>query len=179
MSNLLNTLEMILEEKDKKVEGTYVGAKFSKKTIKELKNLMKEVKVPKPLASDKFHTTIIFSRTKFPDDFEALGKLDKPWIGIPKSFDIFTGRNKQNCLVLKYECKDQVDRHKLLMKEYNATYDWPEFKVHLTMSYDCGDFDFKSIKIEDYIKDIEIIEEYTEPLQLEWLANKDKKESDE
>lgn len=170
---LLTELDVILEkDEQKKVDGTYVGATFGSATIKKLKKMIKDLNIPKPVSSDKFHTTTIFSRTKFPDDFKALGKLDPPWKAIPDGFDLFTGRNKQKCLVLRYKCKEQVKRHEFLMDEYKASYDWPTFKCHLTLSYDCGDFDITKYNPKDYIDEIIIDNEYTEPLQLDWLANK-------
>ena len=141
--------------------------------------MIKELKIPNPLSDDKFHTTIIFSRKKFPDDFKALGKLKEPWKGKPVAFDIFTGQNGQNCLVLKYDCSEQRKRHEKLMKDYEATYDWPEYKIHLTLSYDCGDFDVKKHDPKKLINEIVIEEEYTEDLNLNWLANKDKDEKKE
>lgn len=177
--NLLRELMLIEEEKDKKESGgTYVGAKFDKATCKALTKMMKDLKIPKPLSEDNFHTTIIFSRKPFKEGFEALGDLKEPWVGKPLAFDIFTGRNDQNCLVLKYDCPEQKKRHEKLMKEHDATYDWPEYKVHLTLSYDCGDFDAKSIKPAEYLKEIVIANEYTTALDLDWLANKDKKKDD-
>jgi len=177
MSLLAELLILEAKKKEEKVDGTYVGAKFDEETVKNLSKMMNDIKIPNPLDEKDFHTTIIFSRTKFPENFEALGDMKKPWIGTPKEFDIFTGRNGQNCLVMKYECAEQVKRHKKLMKENNATYDWPEYKVHLTLSYDCGDFDPKKFDPKDYINQIVINNEYTTPLELDWLANKDKDDS--
>lgn len=175
MNLLKELLDVILiEKKTDKSDGTYVGAKFSSKTIKDLEKLLKELKIPNPISSDKFHTTIIFSRKKFPDNFKAKGKLDPVWKGTPKDLEIFPTRDSgKNALVLRYTCKEQKDRHEFLMDEYKATYDWPEYKIHLTLSYDCGDFDIKNIKITDYIDAIEVSEEYTEGLKLDWLTNKD------
>lgn len=172
--------ELMLIEKNnenKKVDGTYVGAKFDKTTVKNLSKLMKKLDVSNPLEEDNFHTTIIFSRTKFPDDFEALGDMKKPWTAIPEKFEIFTGRNGQKCLVLCYNCDEQRERHEKLMKDYDATYDWPEYKLHVTLSYDCGDFDPTKYDPNDYIKKIVINNEYTTALELDWLANKDKDDS--
>lgn len=174
---MFNLLKMLLETKNKKEkqEGTYVGAKFSEETENNLKKFMTDINVPKPLAAKDFHTTIIFSRKKFPNTFKPLGKIKDGWKATPTSLDIFTGRNGQNCLVLKYTCDDQKKRHEYLMEKYKATYDWPEYKLHLTLSYDCGDFDVKAIKVKDYIQELTIDKEYEEDLQLDWLANKDKK----
>lgn len=171
---MLNELNLLIEEKKKeeKVEGTYVACTFDKATVKKIKDMIKKLKVPNPLPSAKYHTTTIFSRNKFPDDFKALGKLDPSWKGTPVEFDIFTGRDQQKCLVLKYNCNKQKERHHELMDKYKATYDWPEYKMHLTLSYDCGDFDHKKHDPKEYIDEIVIDSEYTEPLQLDWLAKK-------
>lgn len=133
---------------------------------------MKENNIKNPIQRDKMHTTIIFSRKRV-DDIEPLGKMKTPWIGKPEKFEIFQTRDEgKNALVLRYKCKEQENRHKKLMKDHKAEYDWPEYKMHLTLSYDCGDLDLNKLSDVSSIGNIEIDNEYKEDLQLDWLANK-------
>ena len=161
-------LETLSEGLKESKTGTYVAVTFSKDTVKRIKAFMKDNDVPNPLASDKLHTTLIYSKKHLPD-FKAQGKLDEPWIGKVTGLDIFKSQQGNNCLVARFDCKEAVARHKEIMKEHEATYDYPEFKLHFTLSYDCGDFDEKSIKDPaKSIGNIEIVEEYTEDLNLDW-----------
>lgn len=171
----MNLLEELVQLAESKNAGTYVGARFSKETVDKLKQVIKKLKVKNPLPEEKFHTTIIFSKSPFPKNFKPLGKLDTPWEVIPEKFSLFTGKSDKKCLVIEYDCKEQRKRHEHLMKKYDADYPWPEYKMHVTLSYDCGDFDIEQ-DVKEFIDKIFIDEEYSEPLQLEWLANSDKKD---
>ena len=171
MNLIASLIKMINEKKEESVDGTYVGAHFSKDTIKQLKKALKELKIPNPLAEEKFHTTIMYSTNYF--DFEAKGKLDPPWIGTPDKLEIFPTQSGKNALVLRYKCDEQKDRFDYIMKNYNAKYTFPEYKIHLTLSYDCGDFDIKDVDIKKYVDKIEIVEEYSEPLKLDWNNDND------
>lgn len=162
----------LFEKKSEPVKGTYAAVKFSKDTMDNIKDFVDKHNIPNPLPSDKYHTTLIYSRKYLPD-FKSKGKYDEPLIGKPEKLEIFETQDKKNALVLRYECKDLTDRHNEIMDEHKATYDFPEYKIHITLSYDCGDFDPKSIKdIEDEIKPIEIVEEYDDELKLDWAKDK-------
>jgi 2'-5' RNA ligase len=59
------------------------------------------------------------------------------------------------------------------MKKHDATYDFPEYKPHITLSYDIGDLDEKNLPdIGKYVDEIGIDEEYGEDLDLNWAKNK-------
>lgn len=162
---------MILNEiKDiKKHTGTYIGVRFSKKTLTSIRKYIKDNNIPNGLPSKKLHSTVIYSR-KYCPDMKPAGELDKSLVGIPLSFKIWTssGDTKTNCLVLTYKCTDLIARHKQLMDDHNATFDFDEFTPHITLSYDVGDFDIDSLSDVSDIGDIEIIKEYHEDLDLNW-----------
>lgn len=62
------------------------------------------------------------------------------------------------------------------MKEHEAEYDWPEYKPHVTLSYNAGDYKPEKAHVDNF-GDIDIIEEYDQPLKTEWLVKKDDKKS--
>lgn len=163
--------DIMEEKKEQEGKGTYVGVKFSKDTKDRLKEYMKKNDIPNPLPRDKMHTTVIYSR-KRADDIKPHGKIDPPWIGKPESMEIFKTRDENNALVLRYKCKKLSDRHQYIMDKHDTTYDWPEFKIHVTLSYDCGDIDLDSLSDVKDIGDIEIVEEYKEDLELDWNNKK-------
>jgi hypothetical protein len=161
---LIDLHEAIKEKKP----GTYVAVKFSDKTVKSFEALIKSYDIPNPTPSDEFHCTVIYSR-KHCDGFKPEGELVDPWIGKPTKLEIFKTRQSEketNCLVIRFDCDKLVKRHEYIMDEYDATYDFPEYKIHTTLSYDCGDFDPASVKdLADEIGKIEIVEEYMEDLR--------------
>lgn len=169
-------LNEIIGEKDegKDPDGTYVGMKVSKETRDNIWNMTKSLEVPNPLDKKDYHVTVIFSRKYLPT-FSAKGKLKEPLIGKPEKFEIFPARNDKNCLVLRFSCPELNKRHHYIMNTYDAKYDFDQYKPHITLSYDVGDFDPSGIDPSTYIDEIELTEEYDEELQLDWLANKNDK----
>jgi 2'-5' RNA ligase len=166
MDKKMNLIELT-EALKQKTKGTYMAVDFSADTVKRLRKFMKDHDIPNRVPKEKYHTTVIYSRKYLPD-VKALGKIDPPWIGKPVKLDIFTSKEGNNCLVLLFSCKELVKRHEQIMDEHKATYDFPEYHAHITMSYNCGDFDPKSIKDFSSIGDIEIVNEYAEDLNLDW-----------
>jgi hypothetical protein len=159
--------------------GTYAAVRFSQKTIDKIKHFCKENGVKNVLRSSKLHTTLLYSRKHLPD-YTGQGKIDPAWIGTPTELDVWNTRSEDKdkpstrCLVLKYKCKELEDRHTFLMDEHGATYDFPDYQPHISLSYDIGDADIEDLRgaLKDF-GDIEIVLEYSDDLDLDW-ANKNK-----
>lgn len=165
----------ITEAKEK--PGTYVGAKFSTATLARLKKFIDRHDIPNGLTKTDMHTTIIYSRKHVPD-LDVAGKLKPRWVGKPEKLEVFKTRSGLNALVLRYSCPEQAAKHKHIMDSTDATYDFPKYKVHLTLSYDIGDYDtdkLKDMSLES-IGDIIITELYEEELNLDWNAKATKKD---
>ena len=168
---------MKLEElKEEKQKGSYAGVKFSKKTNDDLVNYIKANKIIGGVPKNKLHCTLLYSR-KFLPDYKAKGKLSPPMIGKPKGFHIWKTQSGKHALVLTFSCPELVKRHKELMKDHDAQYDYDEYKTHVTLSYDVGEeFKIKDLKdIEDFVENIEIVKEYQEDLDLDWADTNVKK----
>lgn len=155
---------MKLDEIAKKPEGTYVGTVFDKETKKAVKDFMIELDVPNRTPSDRLHSTIIYSR-KYVPELKASDAI-YPLKAKGKELHIFKTRDEKNALVIKIDCPELIARHNKIMDEYQTTYDFPEYIPHVTVSYDCGDFDIKSFKGK--LPDFTITGEYVEDLQLTW-----------
>ena len=160
--------------KEEATKGSYAAVNFSKATVKRLVKFCVDNNIPNPLKPHKFHTTLLYSRKYLPD-YEAQGALDEPWVGKPFRFDVWKTQPKKDggepsrCLVLIYKCKELEARHKKLMSDHDATYDYDNYHSHVTLSYDIGTMKIAGLvdKIGD-IGNIEIVEEYGEDLQLDW-----------
>ncbi len=161
----------LFEKADAK-NGTYAGVRFSDKTNQAIIEFCKKYKVPNPVAAAKLHTTVLYSRKPLPN-YTAAGKYDKPLIGEPTKWSVWDSQDKSKCLILEYKCSKLKERHKELMDEHEATYDFPEYKTHVTLSYDIGDFELDGLPMLD--SDIEIVEEYSEDLNLDWAKEKGSK----
>lgn len=155
-------------------KGTYAGVRFDTATNKALHDYVRDNKIPTAVRPDRFHTTLLYSRKYLPN-YKAAGKISPPWFGAPqKDFVVWETQDKASkCLILKFDCPQLEKRHKELMKEHEATYDYPKYETHITLSYDIGDLDVKSLPpITDWIKKIAIVEEYQEDLDIDWAKNK-------
>lgn len=153
---------------EKKEAGTYAGYKYDKDGVALLSKYAKDNNLPNPLDPEKVHTTLLYSRKPCPD-YEALGQLDKPIKCKVGKMEVWPTQSKKNALVVKLDAPEMNKRHKELMDEHEATYDFDEYKPHITLSYDIGDLDIAELPdIRDTIKEIDAVEEYQEELQDEW-----------
>ena len=148
-------------------QGTFVGVRFSEKTQTAINKYIADMNIPNPINSDELHTTIIYSRKPLPT-FVEQGMLDEPIIGRFDAFEVWPTKEGGNALVMKYDCAELHARHNEIMNNYDATYDFPEYKVHLTLSYDIGD---EATNLPDFIEPIEIVSEYQEELNLDWAKS--------
>lgn len=162
--------------------GTYSAVKFDKSTVDSLQDYIKENDIPNPIAASKMHTTVLYSR-KYCPDYKPQGEISPPWIGTPDGLEVWETKGKlrdeptKRCLVLKFKCDKLSQRHKDLMKEHDATYDFPDYKPHITLSYDIGDMDEKELPdVSKFLSKIKIVSEYGEDLDLDWADKKAKKD---
>lgn len=154
-------------------KGSYAAVTFCPNTVANIQHYVKEFKIPAPVKAERLHSTVLYSR-KFCPGFVALGKLKKPLVGRPVQFHKWeiqgiVGSAKQYALVLEFDCPELVQRHKHLMQEHSATWDYAEYIPHLTISYDVKDLNiFDLPPIDKYLGEIRIVEEYGEELDLDW-----------
>lgn len=150
-----------------KPEGTYAGVRFSEDTKNSIKQFIKDNEIKNPVDIYTLHATLLFSRKYLPN-YKAFGEINPPWLGEPGKLQIWDNKDKtKKVLVLSLKCKELTKRHHYLMKLHKAKYDYPQYNPHITISYDCGDLDIEKLfKIDNYLKEIEIIKEYKESLDL-------------
>ncbi len=159
---------------EKKSKGTYAGVRFSDDTAKRIKAFAEENEIPQPVPVNKLHTTVLYSRKYLPN-YKAPGEYDSPLVGNPTKFDVWESQPDEdgktsNCLVLNYDCPELVTRHKKLMDEHEAEFDFDKFKTHITLSYNIGDMDISNLKPAD-VGDINIASEYQEELNFDWAKD--------
>lgn len=152
--------------------GTYAGVNFDDDTVNRLIEYVQYNNLANPVPKDKFHTTLLYSRKHLPH-YEPPGKINPAWVGKPTELKVWKSQppDPTNCLVLLYECDDLIDRHEYLMKEHGATFDYDEYRPHITLSYDIGDMDVKQLSPIDEIGDITIVREYGEELNTDWAKD--------
>lgn len=162
----------IIEKKDNK--GTYAGVRFDDDTNDSIKKYIEDNDIPNGISPKDFHTTLLYSR-KFLPDYEPEGVYSQPMIGKPVGFEKWSTQPDDNgkvsaCLVLRYDCDQLTSRHEALMQEHEATYDYPEYKPHITLSYDIGSLQVKDLPKFD--SELKIVKEYSEELDVDRNYNK-------
>ena len=165
---------LLFEKKEEQSKGTYAGVRFSEDTVNQIKTFMEENEIPQPIPDEKMHTTLLYSRKHLPD-YKAHGDYKQMMVGEPTEFDLWESQpdedgNKSNCLVLQYDCEPLLERHKSLMDEHGGTFDFDEFKPHVTLSYNVGDLDLSNLNPSN-IGPINVISEYQEDLNMDWAKS--------
>ena len=158
--------------------GTYAGVRFDPATTDALIKYTQDGKIPNPLPPKEYHSTILYSSRPCPE-YKPLGDLKEPWMGHSPKIEVWPTQSGKRCLVIHYKSDDLENRHNELMKKHNATYDFPEFKSHMTLSYDIGDFDETTLPdITDYLSHFVINHEYYEPLDDNRYGTKEDRRSE-
>jgi len=172
---------MILEElfeSEEKPPGTYAAAIFDKDSQKIVADYIRKNEIPNSTKPTKIHCTIIYSREHIPN-FKITKNYDTPLKCVPNGLVVWKTQpdddgNTKNCLVLKLKCPEIVKRHEELMQKYPmATYDYPEFKVHMTLSYDIDDM--TKDDFPDFDEELYLSGEITSPLDTVWAKKNTKK----
>lgn len=152
--------EYMIESK----QGTYCGIKYAPNP--EFQKWIKDNKIPNPINPEKLHTTVIFSRNPIEKQYQMNHQIISGNNFKPMKFEVFlTSTSKKRALVIILDAPKAVEYHNYFMN-HGGTHDFADFKPHITVSYDLGDFDVKQLTLPDIIFDP--VSVYTEPLDLDW-----------
>ena len=142
--------------------GLYVAAFFHEDTNNAITKYLKDNNIPNPIPSPGFHTTIVHS--KVPVNFEPNHSVDVTVDLYSASLECWDLRDGKRALVLHYFTPYLQLRFDQAM-EAGATYDFDEYKQHVTLSYDVGqDFDHTSLPHPTF--ELSIVGEYGEDIEL-------------
>lgn len=153
----MKSFKEFLMEQEK--PGTYAAVKPDSLATDKINKVLKDMKVPEP--EQNLHVTLLYSRKNLPN-FKPNGF--GVYVAKPKKIEVWPTKSGKNCLVLTLDCPSLVERHKYLMKKHQATYDYTEYKTHMSLSYDIGDYDINNLSISDFPTTLLLTHEYTEEL---------------
>lgn len=142
----------LTEFKVKAIRGTYYAARPTDETREAILDFLADNKIPNPLTTDLIHCTVCYSRVWCAE--RALGDLDPHWKGEfesynvwPTSSDVEEEEEPATCLTMSFKCPEMHERHWYLRRN-GATHDYPEFKPHVSLSYDIAhDYDHAALPI--------------------------------
>lgn len=142
--------------------GVYMCAKFCQASLEALRNVQNALEIDNPVSPEKLHTTIVYSR-KTVDLFPG-SELNEPakLIGFEK-WDTKYGSTLVGIIESDYlhsRFNDAMDM--------GATYDYDDYKPHVTLSYDSGIQDLESrLSSLTLPVDLRIVGEHVEALNLD------------
>lgn len=141
-------------------KGTYVSRKV--KNPETLYNFFKDQGV-NVIPMNELHCTIAYSKKEFLLDVDNNEITIKPEQLKSKLEPL----GNEGAVVLKFESDEMVERFNHCI-EKGATYDYPKYIPHISISYDGKDLDLNSIKVPNF--DIILYDEKSEELNLDWKA---------
>lgn len=165
----MRTVMMLLESTQNDFSnGVYCSAKPTQSTTDALRAYCAAYDIPNPVPAGEMHTTLIYS-DKGCLNFEHQEKYDQDIKANFAGFDMF-GEDK-NVLVVKLKCPELHDRHNELMDEYDLSYNFDEYRPHITLSYDASGVDIS--KLDPYHGDLMFVGENANELDTDWEPNDD------
>ncbi len=139
--------------------GTFVGARLTRDSIKNLVRWMKDEGIKKKVPSSKLHVTVILDKNKSfdyqPIKYDPPLEIDSTTYRLEK-FDTNDGKG---ALVLVFSSPDFEKRHHSAKSEHSIEWDYLYYQPHVTLSYD-NEQDIEDIRIPQF--PIYIEKEYVE-----------------
>lgn len=143
--------------------GLFIGLQLSEQDLQNIENFQQGINVPNPVKKEDIHCTL----------FSTIDNLDyKSTLQLPLEItDMTLGKIKTqsgvDCLVLYFNNEVLRQYHDSIAEKYHVRPFYPEFIAHITLSYDCGEINIKSIDVNQYISRITFVKEYAEQLKFE------------
>ncbi|UQS94226.1 hypothetical protein ABNavy71_157 [Acinetobacter phage AB-Navy71] len=144
--------------------GTYAAVKFNDKTLDALCDMQERLRLFDPTPRDKLHSTICYSRVHIP--YKPMQNLGI--IAYASGYEVFETRDGKRALVLLLDSPYLQSRFDYAMA-LGATYDFPEYKPHITLAYDIGAMAVPELEFKIGIG---ATHEYVEDLDLDWTTEK-------
>jgi hypothetical protein len=149
----------------KETEGTYAAVTFKPQTVANIHRWLSANNIPNAIKASSVHSTFIYSRKPLKGKWESKDYRNGLFIN-PGTYKLEQWEDDgKNILVLKYDSPVLQKRWRKA-RGMGATWDYPEFKPHITLSYDIGDLDISTLEVPTF--SLVVDKEYSEPLKTGW-----------
>jgi hypothetical protein len=150
--------------------GTYIAVRVHEESESKIREFMERNKIPVvyPKLERRRHVTLVSSDDGFMHKF--VPKTAQVYCAFPEGFDIFPTKEGNRCLVLRLNCPELIARHHEICKTYGCIDRYPEYKCHVSLSYDIGDMSIDNL--EKFAAPILLGDEYCEEFNLNWVDKK-------
>jgi hypothetical protein len=146
-------------------KGTYVGLRVLQPAGQRLYEFCRDngIEVNKSTFERRLHVTVIYSRK------QCIGLEPRDsvkYVATFSGYDIFDGSaGTDKALVMKLNAPGVLARHLEIMAKYGATYDFPVYIPHITLTYNYTGGD---VLLPPFNDNIILGDEYVEDLDLNW-----------
>lgn len=148
----------------RKIMKNFIGLKLSEKCLENISNFQQCIVLSNPVPKEDIHCSLFVSQ----DDFDYKSHETGFLIEIS---DIQVGKIKTqsgiDCLALFFNSKELEEKHMFIKQTYNARHAYEDLKLHITLSYDCGDIDINQICVDTYLQKLFFVKEFHKPLSFE------------
>jgi len=134
--------------------GTYAKLVPSSLAKDRICSVAAQINVDNVVGRRTLHTTVIYSRVQCnpPIDEET---VSLPIVAHGTHFELFDNADGSKSLVLLLDSDELHELHHRLMDDHNATYDFPEYQPHITISYDYPHKTVPNEAVIEYLQNIE------------------------
>lgn len=144
--------------------GIFIGLNLSEESKESIKNLQEGINLSFPVKKEDLHCTLFTSKDDFnyePEDFGHPLEISDIKVGKIKT------QKGVDCLALFFDCEVLQTKYEFIQAKYGVTPYYKDFKLHITLSYDCGNINESEINLDEYFTQLKIINEYVQPLRFE------------
>lgn len=116
--------------------GTFVGARLTSDSVKNLSRWMKDEGIKKKIPNSKLHVTVILDKNK---SFEYQPIKYDPPLEIDSTtyrLERFDTKEGKGALVLVFSSPEFEERHHKAKDEHSIEWDYLFYQPHITLSYD-------------------------------------------
>lgn len=115
--------------------GTYVSVKLDPASSKKLYAFAEKSGITDLVPKSDYHCTLVYSKHGIPEAEKE--DLNLPITAKISGFELFDTKLSETgkCLVARLDSSDLVKAHRMYHTKYPAVYTFPEYKPHVTISY--------------------------------------------
>lgn len=145
-------------------KGTYVAVKFTDETLNKIQEVQDSLRLLNPVKREDLHSTIAYSRVNVPFIPNESGNF----ISSNQHLEIWNTNDGPALIMVLDDANHLKERHNLA-NILGATYDFPDYTPHITLSYNLGP---QEVELSEFSLPIESAYEYMEDLDIDWAKDK-------
>lgn len=149
-------------------QGTYVSCDYDLQTAQNLAGWCAANLITDPLAADKYHSTVLYSRKPVEKAQEIVDTVAKEIELEAVGFKLFDSKEDpaKAALVIELKAPELTALHKKLIAA-GGTHDYDDYTPHVTVTYTADpNLDLSSLKLPDFKFVVKSFK--AEPLDLNW-----------